>query len=365
MDLETFFTERNLSQKTIKQYNTAWKQYCQYNNGLTVEQLLNEADEEEEAGVRLKKRTLKTRLVGFRTHLIENNNSKNSIINKMNQIKAVYRHFEIEIPQLPYLSDKNLKKQVPITYDDLPDKTIIREALDFAPQMVRAFILLQVSSGMGRAEVLSLDLEKFLSSSGFLDKTKTIRQQLVEMYKCKDLIIPTFKLKRQKVNEYYYTFCSPEATIEIVRYLLNRGDDLKYESPLFKVGPNYINELYAQINDVLGLGKVGNSGYNRFRTHMLRKFNATALTTGDNALSEAEVDFLQGRSRGKVRETYMKKDSKILKEKYINAMSNVLINHTSSVVNQQLREFEKNEEKINKLLELVSVIDVPIEELHK
>ena len=363
MDLETFFIERNLSQKTIKQYNTAWKQYCEYNGGLTVEQLLTEADEEEEAGVRLKKRTLKTRLVGFRTHLIEEGNSKNSIINKMNQIKAVYRHFEIEIPQLPYLSDKNLKKQIPITYDDLPNKTIIREALDFAPQMVRAFILLQVSSGMGRAEVLSLDLESFLSSSGFLDKTKSIREQLINMYKCKELIIPTFKLKRQKVNEYYYTFCSPEATIEIVRYLLNRRDDLNYDSPLFKVGGHYINELYVQINDVLGLGKVG--PYNRFRPHMLRKFNATALTTGDNALSEAEVDFLQGRSRGKIRETYMKKDPALLKEKYVNAMEHILINHTSSVVNNQLREFERNEAKINKLLELVSAIDVPIEELHK
>ena len=75
------------------------------------------------------------------------------------------------------------------------------------------------------------------------------------------------------------------------------------------------------------------------------------------------MDFLQGRSRGKVRETYMKKDPTLLKEKYINAMSNVLINHTSSVVNQQLREFEKNEEKINKLFDLISVIDIKSEEL--
>ena len=361
MDLETFFIERNMSQKTIKQYRTAWKQYCKCNDGLTVEQLLAEADEEEEQGIRLKKRTLKSRLVGFRTCLIEKGNSKNSIVNKMNQVKAVYRHYEIEIPTLPYLSDKNLKKQVPITYDDLPNKTIIREALDFAPQMVRAFILLQLSSGMGRAEVLSLDLEKFLSSSGFLDKTKTIREQLIDMYKCNELIIPTFKLKRQKINEYYYTFCSPEATIEIVRYLLNRKDNLKYDSSLFKVGGHYINELYAQINDVLGLGKVG--PYNRFRPHMLRKFNATALTTGENALSEAEVDFLQGRSRGKIRETYMKKNPLILKEKYINAMSNVLINHESSVVNMQLRELEKNEAKINRLMDLISAIDVDSEEL--
>lgn len=358
--LETFFIERNLSKATIKQYRTSWKQYCEC-NGMTVEELLAEADNEEEQGIRMKKRTLKTRLTNFRTCLIEQGNSKNSIINKMNQVKAVYRHYEIEIPQLPYLSDKNLRKQVPITYDDLPTKSIIREALDFGTQLTRSFILLQVSSGMGRAECLSLSIYDFLISSGYYDESKSIREMLVEMYRADTLIIPTFKLKRQKVNEYYYTFCSAEATTEIVKYLLNRNDDLKLESKLFKVGGNYINELYSQINDVLGLGKVGN--YNVFRTHMLRKFNATALTTGENALSEEEVDFLQGRSRGKIRETYMKKNPLLLKEKYIKAMDNVLINYESKVIRSKLQAFERNEAKFDKLLELVQVFDVKVEDL--
>lgn len=361
MSLETFFNERNLSKATQKQYRTSWRQYCQYNNGLTIEELLKEADDEEEQGIRMKKRTLKTRLIGFRTHLIEEGNSKNSIINKMNQIKAVYRHNEIEIPTLPYLSDKGLRKQVPITYDDLPTKDIIRDALDFGTQLTRSFILLQVSGGLGRAEALSLTIEDFLSASGYLDEKKTIREMLVEMYRADTLIVPTFKLKRQKVNEYYYTFCSAEATIEIVKYLLNRKDTLTLQSKLFKVGGNYINELYAEINDVLGLGKVG--GYNRFRTHMLRKFNATALTTGENSLSEEEVDFLQGRSRGKIRETYMKKDPLVLKEKYLKAMDNVLINYESKVTRSQLQAIERNEAKINKLLELVQVFDVKVEDL--
>ena len=117
----------------------------------------------------------------------------------------------------------------------------------------------------------------------------------------------------------------------------------------------------GQINDILGLGKVGK--YNRFRSHMLRKFNATMLCNGENALSEAEVDFIQGRSRGKIRETYLKKNPVELKHKYINAMNNILINNESSVINQQRREFERNEQKIDKLLELVQVFDVNVEEL--
>ena len=357
---EQFVEERNLSHKTIKQYKTSWKQYCQYNQ-MTMEELIDEADNEEEQGVRMKKRTLKTRLTGFRTHLIENGNSKNSIVNKMNQVKAIYRHYEIEIPNLPYLSDKNICKECPITYDDLPTKTIIREALDFATINMRAFILLQVSSGMGKAECLSLSVGDYLTACGVLDTNRSIRQMLVDIYKEDEAIVPTFRLKRQKVNEYYYTFCSIEATREIAKMLLNQRRELTLDSQLFKIGDNYVNELFSQINDVLGLGKVGK--YNRFRSHMLRKFNATALTTGENALSEEEVDFLQGRSRGKIRETYMKKNPVELKHKYIQAMNNVLINHESSVTNVQRRELEQNEEKIGKILELVNVFDVKVEEL--
>lgn len=358
IELETFFMERNLSKASIKQYRTAWKQYCEF-NGMSIGELLEEADEEEEQGIRMKKRTLKTRLTGFRTHLIEQGNSKNSIVNKVNQIKALYRHNEIEIPQMPYLSDKNLKKAEPISYDDLPTKTIIREALDFGSLLVRAFILLQVSSGMGRAECRSLTIKDFLCSTDFFDENKTIKEMLIEMYRADTLIIPTFKLKRQKVNEYYYTFCSHEATIEIVKYLLNETRDLQLDSPLFKVGENYINTLYRQINDVLGLGKVG--GYNVFRTHMLRKFNATALTTGENALTEEEVDFLQGRSRGRIRETYMKKNPQALKQKYLKAMDNVLINFTSMVKHSTLKGFDADEQEIAEILKIREVLKSNVE----
>ena len=359
--LEQFFEERNLSPKTIKQYKTSWKQYCEFHS-MTVGELLEEADREEEDGIRMKRRSLKTRLTSFRTYLIESGNSKNSIVNKMNQIKALYRHFEIELPNLPYLNDKQLKKSVPLTYDDLPTKTIIREAMSFGTQLVRSFIILQVSSGMAKAEVLSLSVGQFLDACDVLDENKSIREMLVGLYRSDELIVPTFKLKRQKVNEYYYTFCTAECVMEITRMLLNERRELTLDSPLFKIGENYINQLYGEINDVLGLGKDEN-GYNRFRTHILRKFNATALTTGENAMSEADVDFLQGRSRGKIRETYMKKDPSLLKHRYIKAMNNVLINHESSVVNQQIRELELNEDKLSKIIELLNKFDIDLEAL--
>ena len=355
-----FLNERNLSKSTVKQYRTSLNQYAQFNN-MSVDELIDEADAEEEKGIRLKKRTLKTRLVNFRSHIIQTD-SQNTIQNKMTQVKAFYKHFEIEVPQLPYLSSKNIRKEAPISYDDIPTKTIIREALDFSNLMMRSFILLQCSSGMGKAEALSLTVGQFLESTGKNDPNKSIHDNLVDIYKSKEMIIPTFKMKRQKVNEYYYTFCTAEAVHEIVKMLLNERRELTCESKLFKVSSNYINTLMAQINDVLMLGTV-NGQYRRFRSHMLRKFNATQLCNGENALSEEEIDFIQGRSRGKTRELYLKKNPVELKHRYIKAMNNVLINHESSVINQQIREIELNEDKLTKILELINQFDIDLEAL--
>ena len=96
---------------------------------------------------------------------------------------------------------------------------------------------------------------------------------------------------------------------------------------------------------------------------MLRKFNATALCNGENALTEEEVDFIQGRSRGKIRETYLKKNPVQLKHRYIQAMNNVLINHESSVRNQQIRELERNEDEIAKWIGIFKELGMKVEEL--
>lgn len=355
-----FINERHLSVASVKQYRATLRQYCKV-QGLTLDELIEEAEAEEEKGIRMKKRTLKTRLVNFRCQIIETD-SKNTIVNKMNQIKTFYRHMEIEVPQLPYMSDKNIRKAKPIAFDDIPTKTIIREALEFSNLLMRSLILLMVSSGMGKAECLSLSVGQFIQSCGKMDENKSIHEMLIDIYSSKELIIPTFHLKRQKVNEFYFTFATAEAVHEITKYLLNERRTLELDSPLFKVSSNYINTLMGQINDILGLGKV-NGQYKKIRSHMMRKFNATALCNGENALSEEEVDFLQGRSRGRIRETYLKKDPTELKVKYMKAMNNVLINHESSVVNVQRRELEQNEEKVNRIIKLINMIDVDVEEL--
>lgn len=67
--LEYWFEKRNLSNATRELYKGALRQYSQL-IGKTIIELLDEADDEEKKGVRLKRRGYSKYTVDFKRHLI-------------------------------------------------------------------------------------------------------------------------------------------------------------------------------------------------------------------------------------------------------------------------------------------------------
>lgn len=124
-------------------------------------------------------------------------------------------------------------------------------------------------------------------------------------------------MKRIKTDKYYYTFCSPEASLAIVKYLKTR-ENLKLEDKLFDFTSSLLLTRFQEINDKMEWGFKGK--YRFFRSHTLRKFHASNI-----GLSAEYIDSLQGRSKNEVHETYIKTNPKKLKEIYKSAMKNVMI----------------------------------------
>ncbi|MCF0225826.1 MAG: site-specific integrase, partial [Methanobrevibacter sp.] len=69
--IKEFQNIRRLTQSSINTYNTVFKMYSEYNEK-TLYELLEEAEQEEEQGVRWKHRKLKKRLIEFRGYLYDN-----------------------------------------------------------------------------------------------------------------------------------------------------------------------------------------------------------------------------------------------------------------------------------------------------
>ena len=343
--LEKFVFDRNLKNSTKREYKACIDKFTSLFN-MGMKDLLAEAEAEEEEGIRWKKRKLKNRLIEYRSFLAKDYYSS-TVLGEISRIQTIYRHFGIEIHDLPKLSIKNLKTSKPVVFMDLPDKKIIKDALKIANPIMRAIILFQVSSGCARNETLSLYIADFMEATSEYHNGGSVENVL---YTLKDRldVVPTFRLKRIKTGKYYYTFCTPEAVNEIISYMIGSNRELNPEDKLFDLSKEWMVAQFSNLNNKLKLGKCGT--FNRFRSHMLRKFHASQLYNAENSLTLDEIDSLQGRSKNTVRTTYFMENPSNLKEKYIAAMDVLMINsevETYTVKSEAYEELEKEVENKN------------------
>lgn len=346
--VELFQKERHLQDGTKRVYGNAIKHYSKLNK-MSMHELIREAEEDEENRIRWKKRRIRQRLINYREYL-NRKLLKTTARMYLERIITVYKHFEIEIHALPHYSDRNLKQNPPITFEDIPDRELIKRVLSTVNPHLRAVILFMSSSGCAMKETCNLTIQEFIEATKEYHNGGEITDILITLNKNTNSIIPTFKLRRQKTNKYYYTFCSPEAAASIIGFLLNAKWKLTPETKLFKVVPATLLKHFQRMNDELMLGRKGTK--RRFTSHMLRKYHATTLAN-TGRLSEAEIHFLQGRTRGQLDEIYLLQDPRKLRERYVDCLDDLMIYWESNGVARE--EYDK---KVREKEELERVVRV-------
>lgn len=290
---------------------------------MSFDELIDEAIDEEAAGIDKRRRNLKNRLLQFRSYLISETNLRTSTIRTyLTNICAAYAHFDIEIPHLPHM---NKNDEVQTTYFDLPTKEQIGMAVEIAGVRVGSLILFMASSGTGRTECANMTIQTFIDACRGYYTASTLPEIIHELSESILEIVPTFYLFRQKTSKKYYTFCTPEAANAILEWLELRlllceeeGTELKFGDSLWDLNQRQISYHLKHINDELNFGYKG--AHRFFRPHTLRKFHASNI-----GLSEDNIDLLQGRSRDSIHETYIKTNPERFKKTYMAVMDNVTI----------------------------------------
>lgn len=204
-----------------------------------------------------RERSIKQRLMQFRTHLSTETGLKTSTIQKhMQNIAALYKHFDMELPRLPPLNDTDVNQT---SYFDLPTKEQISMAINTAGIRVGSLILFMTSSGTGRTECANMKIKDFTDACSRYYTKETLTEIINELYGNVEPIVPTFFIVRQKTQKPYYTFCTPETTNAITEWLLLRlqiceqnGDELKFEDSLWDLSKRQITYHFSTINDELG-----------------------------------------------------------------------------------------------------------------
>lgn len=347
---------KNHSEKTERLYKHAVKQYTEF-SGMSLKELLEEAESEEDAGIKWKKRKLKKRLMTFRQFLLDNY-TLNTVKALFGPILVIYRYYEIELFKLPPINTKAAKTSAPIQFEELPDKEIIRKAVDVATPTMKPIILFMASSGCARQETLNLTIRDYIEAvSEFTDKTN-IFDIIEDLGDCEG-VVPTFHIRRQKTGKHYFTFCSPEAVLAINNYLLWRVDSLHDHRRLFKVDPNYFTHGFSLVNDRLKLGKVG--PYNRFRSHMLRKFHASTLY--NDGMSLEKVNELQGKAKNKTDSAYFMANPEDLKYEYIKHLPALTIHKEVEKITVKSPEFIKMQKENEEYKRRMDAFDAEINQL--
>lgn len=357
--IEYFGKTRNIKQSTLDQYKIYLKEYSDFNK-MTLTELLEEAEEEEQKGKRWKHRTLKKRLIQYRTYLFDKH-SKLTAKQRFIKIQAFYTHFDIEIHNLPKFNEKNLEANRKIAFTDLLTKEELRMAIDVnISPIIKPLILFMASSGCARAETLSLTVEDYINATKSYHNGGSI-EEILETLNHVENVVPTWNILRIKTNKYYTTFSSPESTKAINIYLQGRQDKLTLKSKLFKISEDYVVELFIRTNDTLGLGYVGK--FRKLRTHMLRKFHASSLM--NDGMSRDLVNDLEGRTKPITDEAYFFNNDEVLFEEYVKHLPAVTIMEDVKKITIKSPEFIQIEQENSKLTSELDEIKADIMSIKK
>jgi len=356
-----FFEDKQLSESTVYFYNSAVKLYEEI-TGKTIDELITEADLEEENGIRWKNRKIKNHLVEYRNYLYANK-SEGTAKRYFAAIKTIYTHFEIELHSLPSFNSKQIDKTYKMDYEDLLTKEQLIDAYYEANNLFKCLITFGISSGLSKIDMLNLTVEDWIKSCERYITTEGLLNQLMEL-KNQNELIPCFKGNRQKTDSVFITFCSPEAAEHINQYLLGRDakireeyeeaedktglpEKLEYTDKLFSVTKEHVTYTFKKINNKLNLGNVGKFG--RFRCHMLRKFQASTLLNSEIVTwTVEEIDTLQGRSMDITHQAYFKNSREKLYNKYVECVDELMLFKSIHQVDEEEHEKVKAENNFYK-----------------
>ena len=328
-------------------------------NNASLNEMLEEAEADEENGVRPKKRRIKKRFINTQLYMQNKNYRNSSINNIIARIKSIYNFYELQTPKL-----QPLQRHTVESYEEIPTHDMIKTALNNTNIKMRALITFMASSGAGRTEAAKITIQDFINSTReYQDETELIK--VITKLK-KQNVVPTWNITRQKTNYAYVTFNTPECTNYICDMLQERLliKEVEPADRLFEINEITITSNFKNINDKCNFG--WKTTRRVFHAHALRKFFSSTLYGA--GFDVTTINFMLGHRIGEINEAYIKASPQKQKDKYMEMLKYLTfygdvvdtgLSDNERAELEELKQYKKESlERIKRLEELLKVFDV-------
>ena len=369
--VEQWFNIKNISSGTQKSYRIGLRYFIEITNKKPSE-LIEEAEAEEYAGIRPRRRNVNKYLLTFKKYLEDSEIAPSTTNLYFSSIKSFYKAFDITIPIIKLTTgDIGLEKNIgkPLTRKD------IHKLISVASPREKAIIYLMALSGMGQQEARDLKIRKLINSaSSAIEKDL---DDVYDLFKFEDEVLSeilTLEITRKKVNYKHHTFIPPEATREIITYLKercygrnekirikNNNDTIFVSNYGGKLSRDSIVTNFRRIGTMAGL-KRENGSYSYWRSHALRKYFITTIINKLGAKTIA--DYMAGHKISDQDRTYWKADPEDLKQHYIKALPYLSLDK-AKVKDVYSKEFENFMKESKDKDEKIALMEQKMEEMEK
>lgn len=246
--------------------------------------------------------------------------------NLMVRVISFYKFNEINMPHFHVEAAETI-----VDPKDTPSVEDVRKVLADCGLRNKVIILLQCSSGMGLAEILSITRRDF--EKGYDEETG----------------ITVFHPIRKKSTKRYTTFCSAECS-RYIKLWLEDCDiaGLKYDS-LIGMTAIGVKTMYSRASDAAGFER---ESFRKFRSHNMRKFFAIQMNR--HGMDFDLIDLLSGRKPSSIRSRYNYKTDEELKAEYLKHVEAVtlidrVVVYTDERIQSLQEQFDEFKESMSTL----------------
>jgi len=360
--LRTFFNSNSYAEKTRRLYTLILNNYKEYQD-LSLEELLNEAEEEEDQGVKRRRRRINLRISDWKSQLEEDGKSPHTIRSYINAVTTFYDYYDITPPKI-----KNKQGDIGLEQNQgrLLKKDEIKKMVDSGDARARAVIYTLALTGLSQAELRKITIHQLLqAASDVLNRQIRTVEDFIDAEDDLNHEILTIFITRSKVHHRFFTFIPPEATRNIIAYLRERlysenenlhptpdgGIFVKYNGE--PITSHAMREVIVRAGKSAGFQMPKAKAYAWWRGHALRKYFISTIKnkTGNMELAE----WLVGHKPRYTDNTYWFKDVEDLKKSYVEALQFLSIDdgRVTDFQSKEYRDIKKYLKGVKWILELL------------